>query len=98
MEEEKIFGMPEAADLQLTNLIEQNRKSMMAYLKRVMPIYGAYKTITLSVLAFLVAVGCVLLYLNPGDHSLMMELLMYGVIPIANIVAFAKAPPDNISK
>ena len=52
MEEEKIFGKPETAALRLTNLIEKNRKSLMAYLKRVTPIYGAYKTITLSVLAF----------------------------------------------
>ena len=36
----------------------------MAYLKRVTPIYGAYKTITLSVLAFILITGCVLLYLN----------------------------------
>ena len=34
MEEEKIFGMPETAALRLTNLIEKNRKSLMAYLKR----------------------------------------------------------------
>ena len=34
----------------------------MAYLKRVTPIYGAYKTITLSVLVFLLITGCVLLY------------------------------------
>ena len=53
---------------------------MMVYLKRVTPIYGAYKTITLSVLAFILATGCVLLYLNPGDHSLMMELLMFLIV------------------
>ena len=94
MEEEKIFGKPEAATLRLTNLIEKNRKSMMAYLKRVTPIYGAYKTITLSVLAFLLAVGCVLLYLNPGDHSLMMELLMFLIVgpavisPLMELVEF----------
>ena len=39
--------------------------------------YGAYKTITLSVLAFILITGCVLLYLNPGNHQLMMELLMF---------------------
>ena len=94
MEEEKIFGKPEAATLRLTNLIEKNRKSMMAYLKRVTPIYGAYKTITLSVLAFLLAVGCVLLYLNPGDHGLMMELLMFLIVgpavisPLMELVEF----------
>lgn len=94
MEEEKIFGKPEAAALRLTNLIEKNRKSMMAYLKRVTPIYGAYKTITLSVLAFILAVGCVLLYLNPGDHSLMMELLMFLIVgpavisPLMELVEF----------
>ena len=66
----------------------------MAYLKRVTPIYGAYKTITLSVLAFLLAVGCVLLYLNPGDHSLMMELLMFLIVgpavisPLMELVEF----------
>lgn len=94
MEEEKIFGKPETAALRLTNLIEKNRKSMMAYLKRVTPIYGAYKTITLSVLAFLLTVGCVLLYLNPGDHSLMMELLMFLIVgpavisPLMELVEF----------
>lgn len=94
MEEEKIFGKPETAALWLTNLIEKNRKSLMAYLKRVTPIYGAYKTITLSVLAFLLAVGCVLLYLNPGDHSLMMELLMFLIVgpavisPLMELVEF----------
>lgn len=94
MEEEKIFGKPETAALRLTSLIEKNRKSLMAYLKRVTPIYGAYKTITLSVLAFLLAVGCVLLYLNPGDHSLMMELLMFLIVgpavisPLMELVEF----------
>ena len=94
MEEEKIFGKPETAALRLTNLIEKNRKSLMAYLKRVTPIYGAYKTITLSVLAFLLAVGCVLLYLNPGDHSLMMELLIFLIVgpavisPLMELVEF----------
>ena len=94
MEEEKIFGKPETAALRLTNLIEKNRKSLMAYLKRVTPIYGAYKTITLSVLAFLLAVGCVLLYLNPGNHGLMMELLMFLIVgpavisPLMELVEF----------
>ena len=94
MEEEKIFGKPEAAALRLTSLIEKNRKSLMAYLKRVTPIYGAYKTITLSVLAFLLAVGCVLLYLNPGNHGLMMELLMFLIVgpavisPLMELVEF----------
>ena len=66
----------------------------MAYLKRVTPIYGAYKTITLSVLAFLLAVGCVLLYLNPGNHGLMMELLMFLIVgpavisPLMELVEF----------
>lgn len=94
MEEEKIFGKPETAALRLTNLIEKNRKSLMAYLKRVTPIYGAYKTITLSVLVFLLAVGCVLLYLNPGNHGLMMELLMFLIVgpavisPLMELVEF----------
>lgn len=94
MEEEKIFGKPEAAALRLTSLIEKNRKSLIAYLKRVTPIYGAYKTITLSVLAFLLAVGCVLLYLNPGNHGLMMELLMFLIVgpavisPLMELVEF----------
>ena len=94
MEEEKIFGRPEAAALRLTSLIEKNRKSLMAYLKRVTPIYGAYKTITLSVPAFLLAVGCVLLYLDPDDHGLMMELLMFLIVgpavisPLMELVEF----------
>ena len=94
MEEEKIFGRPEAAALRLTSLIEKNRKNLMAYLTRVTPIYGAYKTITLSVPAFLLAVGCVLLYLDPGDHGLMMELLMFLIVgpavisPLMELVEF----------
>ena len=94
MEEEKIFGKPEAVALRLTGLIEKNRKSLMSYLKRVTPIFGAYKTITLSVLAFILAMGCVLLYLNPGDHSLMMELLMFLIVgpavisPLMELVEF----------
>ena len=94
MEEEKIFGKPEVAAIRLTNLIEKNRKSMMAYLKRVTPIYGAYKTITLSILAFILATGCVLLYLNPGNHNLMMDLLMFLIVgpavisPLMELVEF----------
>ncbi len=94
MEEEKIFGKPEAAAIRLTGLIEKNRKSLMAYLKRVTPIYGAYKTITLSILAFILATGCVLLYLNPGNHNLMMELLMFLIVgpavisPLMELVEF----------
>ena len=80
MEEEKIFGRPEAATRRLTGLIEKNRSHLMAYLKRVTPIYGAYKTITLSVLAFILITGCVLLYLNPGDHQLMMDLLLFLIV------------------
>ena len=80
MEEEKIFGRPEAAARRLTRLIEKNRSHLMAYLKRVTPIYGAYKTITLSVLAFILITGCVLLYLNPGDHHMMMDLLMMELV------------------
>lgn len=80
MEEEKIFGRPEAAAQRLTGVVEKNRKHWLAYLKRVTPIYGAYKTITLSVLAFILATGCVLLYLDPGNHELMMQLLMFLIV------------------
>lgn len=94
MEEEKIFGRPEAAARRLTGLIEKNRSHLMAYLKRVTPIYGAYKTITLSVLAFILIAGCVLLYLNPGDHQLMMDLLLFLIVgpavisPLMELVEF----------
>lgn len=80
MEEEKIFGRPEAAARRLTGLVEKNKKHWKAYLKRVTPIFGAYKTITISVLAFLLPVGCFLLYRNPGDHALMMDLLMFLIV------------------
>ena len=94
MEEEKIFGRPEAAARRLTGLIEKNKSHLMAYLKRVTPIYGAYKTITLSVLAFILIAGCVLLYLNPGDHQLMMDLLLFLIVgpavisPLMELVEF----------
>lgn len=89
----KIFGKPEAAALRLTGLIEKTGKPD-GLPERVTPIYGAYKTITLSVPAFLLAVGCVLLYLNPGDHGLMMELLMFLIVgpavisPLMELVEF----------
>ena len=77
MEEEKIFGRPEAAARRLTGLVEKNREHWKVYLKRVTPIFGAYKTITISVLAFLLVSGCALLYLHPGDHELIPENLRF---------------------
>lgn len=94
MEEEKIFGRPEAAAKRLTEVIEKNRRHWQVYLKRVTPVYGAYKTITLSVLAFLLATGCVLLYQNPGNHNFIMELLMFLIVgpavisPLMELVEF----------
>ena len=94
MEEEKIFGRPEAATQRLTGIVEKNRSHWLTYLKRVTPIYGAYKTITLSMLAFLLAAGCVLLYLEPGSHELMMEVLMFLIVgpavisPLMELVEF----------
>lgn len=94
MEEEKIFGRPEAAARRLTGLVEKNREHWKVYLKRVTPIFGAYKTITISVLAFLLVSGYALLYLHPGDHELMMELLMFLIVgpacisPLMELVEF----------
>ena len=94
MEEEKIFGRPETAARRLTGLVEKNKEHWKVYLKRVTPIFGAYKTITISVLAFLLVSGCALLYLHPGDHELMMELLMFLIVgpacisPLMELVEF----------
>lgn len=94
MEEEKIFGRPETAARRLTGLVEKNREHWKVYLKRVTPIFGAYKTITISVLAFLLVSGCALLYLHPGDHELMMEMLMFLIVgpacisPLMELVEF----------
>lgn len=94
MEEEKIFGRLETAARRLTGLVEKNREHWKVYLKRVTPIFGAYKTITISVLAFLLVSGCALLYLHPGDHELMMELLMFLIVgpacisPLMELVEF----------
>lgn len=94
MEEEKIFGRPETAARRLTGLVEKNREHWKVYLKRVTPIFGAYKTITISVLAFLLVSGCALLYLHLGDHELMMELLMFLIVgpacisPLMELVEF----------
>ena len=94
MEEEKIFGRPEAAALRLTELVEKNRAHWTTYLKRVSPVFGAYKMITISLLAFILATGCVLLWLKPNDHALMMELLMFLIVgpacisPLMELVEF----------
>ena len=94
MEEEKIFGRPETAARRLTGLVEKNREHWKVYLMIVTPIFGAYKTITISVLAFLLVSGCALLYLHPGDHELMMELLMFLIVgpacisPLMELVEF----------
>ena len=93
MEEEKIFGKPETAALRLTGLIEKTGKpdglpeKSYAHLRSLQNDHA-------SVLAFLLAVGCVLLYLNPGDHGLMMELLMFLIVgpavisPLMELVEF----------
>lgn len=88
MEEEKIFGRPEAAARRLTGLVEKNREHWKVYLKRVTPIFGAYKTITISVLAFLLVSGCALLYLHPGDHELIRLCFLAGqqVFPVDVVV------------
>lgn len=85
MEEEKIFGRPEVAAHRLTELVEKNRDYWNVYLKRVTPIFGAYKTITISLLAFLLAAGSIVLYLNPVNHNLMMDFLMFLIIGPARI-------------
>ncbi len=94
MEEEKVFGRPEAAARRLTGLVEKNRSHWMAYLRRVTPIFGAYKTITISTLSFLLAAGCLLLHLNPDDPELMMQVLMSLIVgpacigPLMELVEF----------
>lgn len=94
MAEEKIFGRPEAAALRLTELVEQNRVHWTTYVKRVSPVFGAYKTMTVSLLAFILATGCILLWLRPNDHALMMELLMFLIVgpacigPLMELVEF----------
>ena len=70
MEEEKIFGRPETAARRLTGLVEKNREHWKVYLKRVTPIFGAYKTITISVLAFLLVSGAQRLDLGVGKSGL----------------------------
>lgn len=80
MEEEKIFGRPEAAAKRLTGKVLKSRDNWLVYLKRVTPIFGAYKTITESVLAFILIVGCILLSFHAGDHGLMMEVLMFMIV------------------
>lgn len=94
IEEEKVFGRPEAAARRLTGLVEKNRSHWMAYLRRVTPIFGAYKTITISTLSFLLAAGCLLLRLNPDDSELVMQVLMSLIVgpacigPLMELVEF----------
>ena len=94
MEDEKIFGQVDKSARRLTSLVEKNRKHWLSYLKRVTPIFGAYKTITISLLAFLLFAGSLLLYFNPNDHTLMMEVLLFLIVapafitPLMELVEF----------
>ena len=87
----------------LTGLVEKNRSHWMAYLRRVTPIFGAYKTITISTLSFLLAAGCLLLHLNPDDPELMMQVLMSLIVgptyigPLMELVEFGADLRDRKS-
>lgn len=80
MEEEKIFGHSKAAASKLTELIEKTRQYWAVYLKRVTPIFGAYKTITLSLLAFILAAGTILVLNHPGDQEMVSQILTFLII------------------
>ena len=80
MEEEKIFGNPKTGAIRLTKQIELNRKYIIEHLKRTSPVFGAFKIITLSLICFVILGGSILLYLNPNDHTLIMEVLMCLIV------------------
>lgn len=80
IEEEKIFGNTKVAAERLTGVIETHKKAMLSYLKRVTPIFGAYKTIILSLLAFIVLGGIALIRLNGADPSLLFGIISFMIV------------------
>lgn len=80
MEEEKIFGSPETAARKITDKVWKQQSWYIRYLKRVTPVFGAYKTITLSLLAFILTTGTILLCQNPADTGLMITVLTFVIV------------------
>ena len=80
MQEEKIFGGSRAACARLARVIDQTRDYYAVYLKRVTPIFGAFKTVTLSVLSFVLIAGAVLIAGDPGDAGLITDVVVFVVV------------------
>ena len=80
MEEEKIFGGAKAASVRLAGLIEATRAHYRAYLKRTTPIFGLFKTITVSLLTFILAAGAALVALDPANTSLIAALIVFLIV------------------
>lgn len=94
MKEEKIFGNPDSIAQKLTHCVMDYREQMTSYLKRTSPIFGAYKVIILSLLAFILPTGILLLNISPNNTNLMIHLFMFLIVgpaiynPMMELVEF----------
>lgn len=76
MAEEKVFGRPEAAAEKLTRAIRNAGDWMLRMMRRTLPTFAVYRTMTLAILAIVAALGTLLLYRSPDPHRTAIGVLM----------------------
>lgn len=76
MAEEKVFGRPEAAAEKLTRAIRNAGDWTLRMMRRTLPAFAVYRTMTLAILAVVVALGTLLLYRSPDPQQTALGVLM----------------------
>lgn len=76
MAEEKVFGRPEAAAEKLTRAIRNAGDWTLRMMRRTLPAFAIYRTMTLAILAVVVALGTLLLYRSPDPQQTALGVLM----------------------
>lgn len=77
--EVKLFGLAGTVTRALNETTNTYGKWEMRLYSRVAPFYEGYKTSILSLLAVVVPVGTLLIYLNPGDPTVLLSVIM-GIV------------------
>lgn len=78
--EVKLFGLSGQVTRGLSEATGEYRGWEIKLYKRVTPFYEGYKTIILSLLAVVLPVGTLLIWLNPGDTSVLLAAMMGLII------------------
>jgi len=78
--EVKLFGLTGTVTRSLDDATHDCSKWEMQMNKRVAPFYEGYKTIILSLLVVVLPVSTLLIWLNPGNQSILLAVIMAMVI------------------